>query len=161
MRRFINCIFLCIAFSCNHTDKKVPNRNNNEKSDDTIVSPSLYFETHTINLDSLNKIVLIQYVKNSKFDKKLRSDTFEITPLFYRNTWGIYMYKPYGDSIRNVYNYDYEIEFINSPKIKIRYSDIIIKRKKVYHGHYFYIDSFTYNGMHVKNNFAANSLGFW
>jgi hypothetical protein len=163
---FLSCIFLCGLYCCNN-DKRIPNQENDNSRVDTFVDKNFNFKTTTIDLDSLKKVVLIQYSKNSKFKGVLRIDSFDVQPYFdtERNSinygyWQFYILNPYKDSISNVFDYDYELKLINYPKIKIRYSNFIIKGEEVYGGYAFGIDSFTYNGKPIADTFGANVIGF-
>lgn len=168
IRTLLVVFLFCNVLCCNNINHRIPSPENGKLNSDTFSEKNFNFETYKINLDSLKKVILTQYVKGSEFNTILRIDTFEVSPTFNKEKyftdhdfWSFYIYNPYKDSVSNIFNYDYELKLINLPKVKIRYSNILIKQEKIYGGFNFYIDSFTYNNKRVKNIFGSNILGIW
>lgn len=169
VRGFSFVFFIWIISACNNTRHRVPSEEDGKKTSYNIFEKTFNFRSHNINLYRLKKILLIQYEKNSKFNRILRIDTLEVQAYSFEEngvgnkdtSWNFYFRYPIEDSIVNIYNYDYELRLIDVSDKRFRYSNIVIGDRKVYNGDFHYIDSFSCNGVAVKDTYGSNILGIW
>jgi hypothetical protein len=138
------------------------------KKGNKISAKTLFFHSSNLNLDSLKYVVLLQYVKNTNFNKLIRVDTFSVQPQYYQKDeankiayWAFSIEYPAIDSTIDIYSYDYELRLEKITHKKFKYSDILIKTEKTTVGYIYYIDSLKYNGIAIKNSYGANVLGIW